>query len=184
MKMQTLVTALAAATALTLAAPFAVAGEAEDMAGVKAASDAFYSALAQLGDGHEMMAVFASEPYVTMVGPRSKDIITGPDALAAYWKAANKMFLVRDAKITNNQIHVTGNAAWEVGLENTQIVFANGSGGSFEWVATNVYEKQSDGRWLMVSHHVQPGAKPVQKSSDLRLQHPPGGLRNHSASQI
>lgn len=175
MKKLALVTSALIAAAI-LPVRFAFAGDADDMAGVKATSDAFYSALAVLGDGSEMNGVFAQTPYITFVGPRSKDVIVGSEALAKYWQASNKKFVVREAKITDAHIHVTGNAAWEVGLENSQLVFPDGSGGTYEWIATNIYERQQDGTWRMVSHHVQPGAKKV---SERPSQHPPGGLRLH-----
>ena len=56
-------------------------------------------------------------------------------------------------------MHVSGGLAWEVGLETGENVMADGNKTPVNWVATNVFEKQADGKWLMVSHHVQPGAK-------------------------
>jgi hypothetical protein len=48
--------------------------------GVKAASGAFYEALAVMDDGAAMEKVWAHTPYVTYIGPRAKSIIVGWDA--------------------------------------------------------------------------------------------------------
>ena len=53
--------------------------------GVKAASKAFYAALAVLDNGEAMEKVWAHTPYVTYVGPRAKAIIVGWDAQQKYW---------------------------------------------------------------------------------------------------
>ena len=81
------VLSLSAATALGLAmlSGNAVAQQAADMDGVKAASKAFYTALAVLDNGEAMEKVWAHTPYVTYVGPRAKAIIVGWDAQQKYW---------------------------------------------------------------------------------------------------
>ncbi len=133
---------------------------ADDMEDAKAASDAFYASLATLDDGTAMSKVFAQTPYVTFVGPRSKDIIVGWPALKNYFVKANAMFKKRETHMASSNLHVSGNLAWEVGLEAGENEMADGKKTPVNWVATNVFEKQADGKWLMVSHHVQPGAKP------------------------
>jgi ketosteroid isomerase-like protein len=139
--------------------PLARADEAVDMAGAKAASDAFYAALPVLDDGTAMSKVWAHTPYVTFVGPRSQKIVVGWDDLAKYWAKANTLFKTRGAKLVESHIHVVGTLAWEVGHEMGENVMADGTPGVSDWITTNVFEKQADGSWLSVSHHVQPGAK-------------------------
>ena len=157
MKRRSLLSALVVGTC-TLASGTAVAGEAEDYAAVKDASHEFYRALEILDDGTAMAGVWVHAPYVTMVGPRSKDIVTGWDAVAGYWKASNAKFKVRHANVVEARIHVNGNVAWEVGREKGDVVMADDSKRDNDWVVTNIYERQADGKWLMASHHVQPGA--------------------------
>lgn len=128
---------------------------ADDMAGVKAASDGFYAALAVIDDGTAMGKVWAHTPYVTFVGPRSKAPIVGWDALAQYWAKANKLFSSRVASISDPHVHVNGNLAWELGTEIGDNKMADGTPTKSDWMATNIYEKL-DGKWMMVSHHVQP----------------------------
>ena len=66
-------------TLSALSSNSALAQEAGDVEGVKAASKAFYAALTVLDDGSAMEKVWAHGPYVTLVGPRSKSILVGWD---------------------------------------------------------------------------------------------------------
>ena len=129
--------------------------EAPDIEGVKAASNAFYTALPVLDDGTIMESVWANKPYVTYVGPRSTSIIVGWETQKKYWESFNKAFAARSVSIVDPHIHVVGNLAWEIGFEAGQAQMKDGSTRKVDWIVTNVYEK-IDGRCLMVSHHVQP----------------------------
>jgi ketosteroid isomerase-like protein len=132
---------------------------ADDMADAKSASDAFYAALATLDDGTAMSKVFAQTPYVTFVGPRTKDVIVGWPALKGYFVKANTLFKKRETHLDSTTMHVSGSFAWEVGHEVGENQMADGKKMPVDWVVTNIFEKQADGQWLMVSHHVQPGSK-------------------------
>jgi hypothetical protein len=88
--MLTLICTAFAWLCIALPASNAVAQEpAADMEGVKAASKAFYAALAVIDNGEAMEKVWAHTPYVTYVGPRAKSIIVGWDAQTKYWVEAN-----------------------------------------------------------------------------------------------
>ncbi len=132
---------------------------ADEVADASAASEAFYAALPELDDGSAMAKVFAQTPYITFVGPRNRDVIVGWPAVKAYFVKSNAMFKSRQTNISDRKIHVNGNVAWEVGLEVGENEMSDGTKVAVNWVVTNVLEKQADGQWLMVSHHVQPGAK-------------------------
>ena len=151
------VLSLSAVTALGLAmlSGNAVAQQAADMDGVKAASKAFYTALAVLDNGEAMEKVWAHTPYVTYVGPRAKTILVGWDAQKKYWVDTNKLFSERNVTLSDQHIHVNGNLAWEMGQESGTAKMKDGKGAPVDYIVTNVYEK-IDGRWLIVSHHVQP----------------------------
>ena len=140
---------------ISLWAGSAVAQQAADVEGVKAASQAFYAAVMVLDDGTAMESVWARKPYITYVGPQSKSVILGWDAQKQYWDDFNKRFLQRTVSLVDSHIHVNGNLAWEIGVETGQARLVDGSIRTVDWIATNVYEK-IDGRWFMVSHHVQP----------------------------
>ena len=147
---------LSVITALGLALlPSIAVAQQKDMEGVKAASKAFYAALAVIDDGAAMEKVWAHTPYVKYVGPRSKSITVGWDAVKKAWVESNKRTSQRNASLSDQQIHVNGNLAWEMGQESGTLKFKDGKEGKVDFIVTNVYEK-IDGRWLMVSHHVQP----------------------------
>src|SRR5262245_10447876 len=150
------VLSLSAITALglTLLSENALGQQAEDVEGVKAASKAFYVALAALDNGVAMEKVWAHTPYVTYVGPRAKTIIVGWDAQKKYWVDTNKLFSQRDVTLSDQHIHVNGNLAWEMGQEGGTAKL-KAKDASPDYIVTNVYEKIGD-RWLIVSHHVQP----------------------------
>ena len=129
--------------------------QAADIEGVKAASKAFYEAIVVVDDGTAMQKVWAQKPYVKYVGPRSTAIIVGWDAQKQYWIEFNKPFAQRTVALVDAHVHVVGNLAWEIGAESGLAQMKDGSTRRVDWFVTNVYEK-IDGRWLTVSHHVQP----------------------------
>jgi len=127
--------------------------------GVKGASKDFYAALNIIDSGEAMEKVWAHTPYVTYVGPRAKSsIIVGWDALKKYWQDTNKLFTERKVTLTDQHIHANGNMAYEMGQETGDQKMKDGSSSKVDFFVTNVYEKL-DGRWVIISHHVQP--KPV-----------------------
>ena len=103
------VLSLSAITALALLSDNALGQQAADVEGVKAASKAFYAALAVLDNGEAMEKVWAHTPYVTYVGPRGKTIIVGWDAQKKYWEDTNKLFSQRSPSLSDQHIHVNGN---------------------------------------------------------------------------
>lgn len=140
---------------LSLSADGAFAEQSADMEEVKAASRAFYEAVVVVDDGTAMEKVWAQTPYVTYVGPRSTAIIVGWDAQKRYWNEFNRPFLQRTVTLVDAHVRVVGNLAWEIGTESGLAHMKDGSTRKVDWIVTNVYEK-IDGRWLTVSHHVQP----------------------------
>jgi ketosteroid isomerase-like protein len=143
-------------TLIALSSNSALAQEAGDVEGVKAASKAFYAALTVLDDGSAMEKVWAHAPYVTLVGPRSKSIVVGWDGQKKYWEESNKRFSQRNGVLLDQHVHVNGNLAWEMGQESGDNKMKDGSMSKNDYIVTNVYEKQANGSWLIVSHHVQP----------------------------
>lgn len=113
--------------ALLPAAGFA--DEKTDTEGVKAASKAFYSALSVFDDGEAMGKVFAQTPYITYVGPRSKTIIVGWDAVKKSIAENNKLFSERNVSLTDVKIHINGNVGWELGHETGGSKMKNGTAG-------------------------------------------------------
>jgi ketosteroid isomerase-like protein len=138
-----------------LSASNALAQPAADIEAVKAASKAFYDAVVVIDDGTAMEKVCAHKPYVTYVGPRNTSVIVGWEAQKRYWAEFNKAFAARTVELVATHVHAVGDLAWEVGAEVGQAQMRDGSSRKVDWLVTNIYEK-IDGRWLMVSHHVQP----------------------------
>jgi ketosteroid isomerase-like protein len=138
-----------------LSATNALAQPPSEIEAVKAASQAFYKAVMVVDDGAAMEKVWAHRPYITYVGPRSTAIIVGWDAQKSYWAEFNKAFVHRTVALVGAHRHAVGNLAWEIGTESGQAQMKDGTTRKVDWLVTNVYEK-IDGRWLMVSHHVQP----------------------------
>src|SRR5215831_20778954 len=99
------VLSLSAITALglTLLSDNALGQQAADVEGVKAASKAFYVALAALDNGVAMEKVWAHTPYVTYVGPRSKTIIVGWDAQKKYWVDTDPLFSQRNVTLSDTR---------------------------------------------------------------------------------
>jgi ketosteroid isomerase-like protein len=148
-----------AASGLAYALGSATAQETSDLERVKAASNDFYAALAIIDNGEAMERVWAHTPYVTFAGPRSRSFLVGWDALKQFLPENNRAFSSRKVSITNAHIHINDNLAWEVGQESGEFTSKDGAVGKVDWLVTNVYEKQPDGRWLIVSHHVQSGPR-------------------------
>ncbi len=124
--------------------------------GVKAASRAFYAALSGT-DVAAMKQVWAHTDYVVYVGPRSTAIARGWPAVEQAWNESYANDASRRVTLTNAAIHSNGTRAWEVGTEHGTITRKDGTERTLDAFVTNVYEKQQ-GRWLIVSHHVQPKA--------------------------
>ena len=128
---------------------------AADMEGVKAASKTFYAALSLNDNGEAISKVWAHTTYVTCVSPSSNSIMVGWDALGKHWVETKGQFSQMDVTLSEQDIHVNGNLAWEMGQESGTLKLKDGRDGKVDGLVTNVYEKV-DGRWLIVSHHVQP----------------------------
>ena len=124
----------------------------DDAAGVKAASDAFYSAL-RARDINALEAAWADADYVTLVQPVGpQTIIIGRDAV----RVAFEMTFSRQAvavtlstiAIIDPVVQIRDSVAWEIGLEGNPAQPVGATNGA---MTTNIYEK-IDGQWLMVAH--------------------------------
>lgn len=135
--------------------PANVFAQQADADGVKAASKAFYDALMTIDKGEAMEKVWAHTAYVTNTSPRGTTIIVGWEALKKYWPETNDITASRTVSLSDQHIHANGNMAYEIAQESGTVKFKDGKESKIDWIVTNVYEKL-DGRWLTISHHVQP----------------------------
>ena len=120
---------------------------------VRAAVDAFHTALSNLDIG-KMQNVWAQEPYVVLINPRDKAPAVGWDAVKKDWQERVFGFwgeLTLSPKQAPH-VHIDQGTAWTTGVVGVEGKNKSGQALSFTIVETQVYEKRGD-RWLMVSHH-------------------------------
>src|SRR5215207_10830910 len=92
------------------------AAELSDTKAVAIANQAFITAFSSR-NLTAMEQVWAHQPYVTNVGPRSRVRNTGYDAVDKYRKELFKYFSRISISPHETEIRVNGNVAWVVGLE-------------------------------------------------------------------
>ncbi|MCP4329787.1 MAG: nuclear transport factor 2 family protein [Alphaproteobacteria bacterium] len=141
---------------LTLFAGSASTQQPSDIEAIKAAHQAFYTALSAK-DAKAMEAVWANKPYVTNIGPTAETIAVGyANAVTEYWPATFDLFSQIDVSpLSIAHIQVGEKLASVVGTES--VVLLRKGGGEpleFEALVTNVFEEDGD-RWLMISHQAQ-----------------------------
>ena len=121
-----------------------------DLDAVKAANQAFYTALST-GDVTAMRKVWSSDPDTTNIRPGGKSVVVGWDAIGKGFEETRDAF--PDLKATMEpRIKIVGAIAWASGVEQTQRKDKSGTVVSGANLATNIFQKQ-DGHWLMVHHH-------------------------------
>jgi len=121
-----------------------------DMDAVKAANQAFYTALSA-GDIAAMEKVWSSDPDIQNIGPRSKTVTVGWDMIKKGFEATHDAF--PELKVSMEpRIKIVGTVAWASGIEHTQRKNKAGAASSGSNLATNIFQKQN-GKWLMVYHH-------------------------------
>jgi ketosteroid isomerase-like protein len=140
---------------LALVSTMAAAQQPPDLDAVKAANQAFYTALSAR-DLKAMENLWANKPYVVNIGPRSKSIVVGyADAVTKYWPVTFDQFSQISVSTSVAQVHSDGKTAWVIGTETASLQPKSGGDPlAFETFVTNSFEKQGK-RWLMTSHHAQ-----------------------------
>ena len=129
----------------------AIAQQSSDMEKVKAASQAFYTAL-NARDIHAMEKVWAHTPYVVHISPVAKEIVVGWEGVNKSWEEVDKMTSQINVSFSETGApQIDGKLAWEVGTETGPVTFTDGKAVNIAAFATNIYQ-DIDGRWLMVSH--------------------------------
>jgi uncharacterized protein (TIGR02246 family) len=129
----------------------AAAQTASDLEAVKAANQAFSSALSAR-DIAAMRKVWAADADIQEIGPSAKAVSIG-------WEAIKKGFEgyfanVQEITITVDQprIKVNGPVAWVSTTNHSQTKDKAGASRSSNNFSTAIFEKKS-GDWLMVYHH-------------------------------
>ncbi len=126
---------------------------ADDTAGVRAASDAFYAALNTMftGDVAPMQAVWSHEGDVSQLGPFGGRI-NGWDAVGKEWVHTASLKLGGKVVAENVQVVAGVCMGYTVTEEVGQNMSAEGKPVEVRFRATNVFRKEKGG-WKMIHHH-------------------------------
>ena len=158
---------LKVATALLIAA-FAVPGsvgiaqETSEMEAVKAANQAFYSAISGR-DIAAMQKAWSADPDIQYIAPYRKGITVG-------WEAQKKGYEVTFPRrlpsfrvdMEQARFKINGTVAWVSGMEHAQLENKEGKIVHATNLVTNIFQKEAGG-WRMVYHHasvIPSGAEP------------------------
>jgi ketosteroid isomerase-like protein len=131
------------------------AQRASDIERVNAASQAFIAAIAER-DIRAMDKVWAHEPYATFIGPLSTTVVVGWEGVRKAWEMRFGQFDRVTIALTESHVYANERVAWAVGIEKVELLRKDGKTLGFDAFVTNVFERQQDGRWLLVSHQATP----------------------------
>jgi ketosteroid isomerase-like protein len=129
----------------------ATAQRPSDVAGVKAANDAFYAALSGR-DIAAMRKVWSNDADIQEIGPRSKTAGVGWGAVGKGFENLIAAFPEREISMKDPRIKIVGDVAWVSGIEQAQRKNKAGEASNGTNFGTNIFQKQN-GRWLLVYHH-------------------------------
>jgi ketosteroid isomerase-like protein len=124
-----------------------------DMSAVEAANKAFYTALSSR-DMNSLQKVWAShDANIQNVGPSYTVPDIGWEAVKKGYAATFDMFQSMKVTMADAHVRVNGPVAEVVGSEHTELKQKDGTTISPVNLGSSVFEKQTDGTWLMVAHH-------------------------------
>jgi ketosteroid isomerase-like protein len=128
-----------------------VAQQASDIDAVRAANQAFYGALSAR-DISAMQRVWSSDVDIQNIGPVSKAPAVGWDEIKKRFEDTFASFSELKVSMELPRIKVYGSIAWVSGIEQGESKGKDGVPHSSTNLATNIFEKKSNG-WQMVYHH-------------------------------
>jgi ketosteroid isomerase-like protein len=131
----------------------ACAQQPSDINAIKTAHLAFYAAL-KSRDLLAMEQLWATKPYIILVGPSSKVPAIGAEAVKNYWQKAFAAFTDVSASSEVQQGQTDGKLAWIFATETVEFRGKVGAPVQLKTFVTHIFEKEGD-RWLLVSHQSQ-----------------------------
>jgi ketosteroid isomerase-like protein len=138
---------------LTVNSPLAVAQTNADLEAVKAANHALYLAVSAR-DVSAVQRVWASDDGdIQNIGATSKAPAIGWDNIKKAYGSSFERFPEISVNMVEPLVRLHGQTAEVVGLERQILKQADEVVLRLTTLATNVFEKQSDGTWLLVSRH-------------------------------
>ena len=142
-----------------------MAGEAE----VRKASEEFYSALSRMtnGDAGPLANIWSHNAEVTTMHPIGGREV-GWDEVRGSWEQVAELCSAGAVRLTDQRIQVSGDLAYELGVERGTITMA-GQEVTLDHRVTNVYQREA-GTWKIVHHHadVAPALLDVLKRSQAK----------------
>jgi len=119
---------------------------------IRKASDQFYSAVNQMlnGDAKPLADIWSHDAAVTTMHPLGGREV-GWDKVQELFGEVARIASEGQVKLGDQIIQVTGDGAYEVGVERGQVKFG-GKPFPIEHRVTNIYRNEK-GRWKIVHHH-------------------------------
>jgi ketosteroid isomerase-like protein len=130
-----------------------VAPAVSDREAVLAANAMFYRAF-ELRDADAMGDCWAKVPYARCIHPGWEPLL-GWDEVVGSWRQIFRGMESLRFEIADLAVRVSGGLAWVELSENLEAMH-EGTKGQSQVLATNLFERQPDGRWQMVHHHASP----------------------------
>src|SRR4051812_677414 len=119
---------------------------------VRNASKQFYAALNRManGDAAALADIWSHSAAVTVMHPIGGRQV-GWDAVSASFAQVAQLASDGQVALKEQLIHVAGELAYEVGIEQGQVTLA-GQPVTLEYRVTNIYQREA-GAWKMTHHH-------------------------------
>jgi ketosteroid isomerase-like protein len=136
---------------------------------VRKASEQFYAALNRMatGDAGSLADIWSHSATVTTMHPIGGREV-GWDEVKGPWQQVAQLASGGQVKLSDQLIQVSGDMAYEVGLEQGQLKLA-GEPVSIEQRVTNIYRREN-GAWKIVHHHSDISPAMVEILSRLRAE--------------
>jgi ketosteroid isomerase-like protein len=148
---------------------FAAAADSKPQNEVRKASEQFYAALNRMlnGNAGPLTAIWSHGAAVTTMHPIGGREV-GWDQVRGSWEQVAKLASDGKVELKDQRVQVSGNMAYEVGVEHGQFKLA-GQQVNIESRVTNIYQRET-GTWKIVHHHVD--VSPAMVDIVSRLQPP------------
>jgi len=153
------------------AVSFAAAENKKPIDEVRIASEQFYAALNRMlnGDAGPQADIWSHSAAVTTMNPNGGREV-GWDQVRRSWEQVAKLASDGKVGLKDQLIQVTGDMAYEVGIEHGQFKIA-GHQVTLDNRVTNIYQQEA-GAWKIVHHHIDISPEMLDIINRLR---PPSG---------
>jgi len=134
---------------------------------VRAASEKFYSALNRMlnGDAGPLGDIWSHSATVTTMHPTGGREV-GWDEVRGSWEQIAKLATQGKVRLSDQFIQVTGDLAYELGVEHAQFTLG-GQPVTGDIRVTNIYRRES-GAWKIVHHHTDAAQSMIDMLSRLK----------------